>query len=494
MKITTPPDKVDYKVGEKFDPTGMKVTLTDINGITKVVPYVDFAANNLSVPTDKELTLSDTKVTVTYEKGITRLTDDQPITVREESVEKVTVRFLSGSHGNLIGNTVITVDVGTPFSEVRAKMPTDSPFRGYTHTGWSPSLPSGTTLVARPETYTATYKLTDNVIPVDPTDPVPDNYVRVRFLPGTDGRLIGHTHFNVRIGTPFREVRAKMPTVSPYSGYYHYGWDPSLPLDSTPVNRGATYTAIYRRTTPSIDDGFIIWPIAPSQPSITPTVPTLPQAKPTLIKDDHFAYIKGYPDATFRGEASITRGEVAAIFARLVKGGITGIESGATYYSDVKVTDWYHDPIPFLSKHKIIEGYPDGTFRPEEPITRAEFSAIASRFSNVSGGNSNFSDVPSSHWAKRYIDFAYKEGWITGYPDGTFRPDRNITRAEAVIMVNKVLNRSADKKYVDNNLALLVRFTDLNNDYWAYYNIIEAANSHDYTRNADGSETRIRVR
>ena len=122
-------------------------------------------------------------------------------------------------------------------------------------------------------------------------------------------------------------------------------------------------------------------------------------------------------------------------------------------------------------------------FRPDEPITRAEFAELACSFENLTSGPPNFfSDVPSTHPYYDVINYAVARGWLQGYPDGTFRPDNFITRAEIITVVNRVLERYCDQAYVDSHLALLKNYTDLVPTYWAYYDIMEASNGHDYTK------------
>ena len=206
-------------------------------------------------------------------------------------------------------------------------------------------------------------------------------------------------------------------------------------------------------------------------------VPNVPQ----LNKQDHIAYIIGYDDGTVCPQRNITRAEVATIFFRLLTE-----ESRAAYwsqsnpYSDVEATAWYNNAISTLANAGIIGGYPDGTFGPDRPITRAEFAAIAARFSEVvyNGGNS-FVDVSENHWAVRYIALAEHLGWIGGYPDGSFKPNQNITRAETMTVINRVLERAVEETHMVDNM---VRWADNLPGDWYYEAIQEATNSHTYTR------------
>ena len=215
-----------------------------------------------------------------------------------------------------------------------------------------------------------------------------------------------------------------------------------------------------------------------------------PRPKPTVeIEDDdalglnttdHFAYIVGYGNGEVRPQNNITRAEVATIFFRLLTDDVRDENLTKTNrYSDVTRADWYNTAVSTLSSMGIITGYPDGTFRPNAAITRAEFAAIAARFDNDGDKTAaKFSDI-ATHWAKDEISIAYNNGWITGYPDGTFGPQRDITRAETMTLVNRVLNRQPETE--DDLLPNMTVWTDnANPKAWYYLAVQEATNSHYY--------------
>ena len=204
-----------------------------------------------------------------------------------------------------------------------------------------------------------------------------------------------------------------------------------------------------------------------------------------LETDDHLKYLNGYTDGSVRAEGAITRSEAASIFYRLLKETYKDGHA-ATPFSDVPSDAWYSLAVSTLADLGIITGYPDGTFRPDSTITRAEFATMASRFDNLEDTSGNiFSDVPSTHWAAKYINSAYAKGWVNGYPDGTFNPDGTISRAEVVTIVNSMLNRAID----DTALAGLGNpYNDINSSHWAYAGILEASVYHDYNRDDAGTE------
>lgn len=224
----------------------------------------------------------------------------------------------------------------------------------------------------------------------------------------------------------------------------------------------------------------------PDNPPVGPVGPVVPPT-PELERGDHYAYVVGYEDDTIRPQNNITRAEVATIFFRLLTD-----ESRAAYFTtDCDFTDvaggaWYANTVATLSNAGILAGYPDGSFRPNDPITRAEFAAIATRFDDLQAADSTFTDI-DGHWAEDAINAAYGAGWVGGYPDGTFRPNNNITRAEVMSLVNRVLDREVDE---DGMLDDMLTWVDNEPGTWYYEAVQEATNSHDYEReDVDSLET-----
>ncbi len=219
-----------------------------------------------------------------------------------------------------------------------------------------------------------------------------------------------------------------------------------------------------------------------------PTV-DIPDDVPTgLNGDDHFAYIVGYPDGNVNPGGNITRAEVATIFFRLLTEDVrTANSTQSNSLSDVSRGQWFNHAISTLSSMGIVKGNPDGTFDPDAPITRAEFAAIAARFDDKNTNTtSNFSDI-ASHWAKDEIGVAANKGWINGYPDSTFRPDQYITRAEAMTLVNRVLNRLPEKS--EDLLDDMIKWPDnADASVWYYLAVQEATNSHDYSDKSDADK------
>ena len=213
---------------------------------------------------------------------------------------------------------------------------------------------------------------------------------------------------------------------------------------------------------------------------------TVKKNTPKLNTADHFAYVQGYPDGTVKPAGNITRAETAAILFRLMDDA-----SRKTYYStksgfrDVASGSWYNTYVATLNNAGVITDSSNGYFRPNEAITRAELAAMLAKFSETTGAANYFNDVSAKYWAANAIAICAKLGWITGYPDGTFRPDKNVTRAELMAMINRATGRAP--KSADAFLPGMKAWSDNTADKWYYLDVQEATNSHSYT--VKGSET-----
>lgn len=213
---------------------------------------------------------------------------------------------------------------------------------------------------------------------------------------------------------------------------------------------------------------------------------TVKKNTPKLNTADHFAYVQGYPDGTVKPAGNITRAETAAILFRLMDEG-----SRKTYYStksgfrDVASGSWYNTYVATLNNAGVITDSSNGYFRPNEAITRAELAAMLAKFSETTGAANYFNDVSAKYWAANAIAICAKLGWINGYPDGTFRPDKNVTRAELMAMINRATGRAP--KSADAFLPGMKTWSDNTSDKWYYLDVQEATNSHSYT--VKGSET-----
>lgn len=203
-----------------------------------------------------------------------------------------------------------------------------------------------------------------------------------------------------------------------------------------------------------------------------------------LETEDHFAYVIGYPDHTVRPLNNITREEVAMIFYRLLRDEVReSLETTDNPFPDCDKNSWSSVAISTMAKGGYIAGDTEGNFRPQAPITRAEFATIVTRFATLTAkGDAKFSDI-AGHWSEDYVLRATAAGWIAGYEDGTFKPDRYITRAEAMTLINRVLNRAVNAEGLHKDAVL---WKDMNGTEWYYFAVEEATNTHAHVRQADG--------
>lgn len=276
-------------------------------------------------------------------------------------------------------------------------------------------------------------------------------------------------HYESNGGTTYKDER------------YTYGT--TVKLDKTPLREGHTFTGWYadKELTKKISNitmkgdktVYAGWELTPVPPA---------------FDGDHTAYIIGFVDGTVKPLANITRSEVAAIFYRLLSDEEREkYKTTTNNFADVDQSAWYNTPASTMAAMGIIGGYPDGLFHGTDNITRAEFAAICARFDkNTENTKADFSDI-SGHWAELDIAIAANNGWIMGYPDGTFRPNQTITRAEAMALINRVLARIPESP--QDLLDDMKTWPDnMNTDKWYYIPVQEATNSHDFERKANGSE------
>lgn len=378
--------------------------------------------------------------------------------------EKITVEFSAGADGKFAADQTTNYEIAKG-SKLTA-VPKVTPNSKYSFAGWKVQNDTKTYTEAQildmtfdvNTVITAAYNYTGG----GSSGGGSATYYTVKFEQGEHGTLLGTTSFSVRSGrTP-----TTIPAVDVEDGYAFTGWRSGSKtytndeVKALKITKSMTFTAQYK--TESSDPGA--------------------QDKDwsnSLEKGDHFAYISGYPDGTVQPTGQITREEVASIFYRLLKDEVRQEnQTTSNTFSDVAADRWSNQAISTLASMGILNGYPDGSFRPAEPITRAEFAVVASKFDKLESGDTSFSDV-TNHWAAKYIDSAAKKGWIMGYEDNTFRPDAKILRAEAVTMINRVLERKVDQKGLSDDAK---QWSDNPSTAWYYCDILEAANSHTFKK------------
>lgn len=312
-------------------------------------------------------------------------------------------------------------------------------------------------------------------------------------------------------GIPHCDVTITAP--DKYAAQYSYNTNTNHPL--APADQGSqAITLKYVNGEWAIDDdGTVYYTVAcedtSTEPTPTPTPtpdpgddnnppynppyipPYIPPVDPDdsgvsdlLNTDDHIQYLFGYPEGTFGPENNMTRAEVAQMFYNLL------LDQDVTItktFDDVPANAWYAKAVNTLASLGVVSGVGNGDFEPERSITRAEFTSIAMKFAEgKTGGTNIFSDVKSTDWFYRAVVNSTQYGWIHGYGDGTFRPNNPITRVEVTAIVNNMLGREADVDFVTEHYDELNHFSDLEASHWGYYHIVEATNDHDYTKPSSG--------
>lgn len=308
-------------------------------------------------------------------------------------------------------------------------------------------------------------------------------------------------------GIPHCDVTITAP--DKYAAQYSYNTKTNHPLPPADQVSQAITLKYVKDEWAIDDDGTVYYTVAcedtSTEPTPTPTPtpdpgddnnppyipPYIPPVDPDdsgvsdlLNTDDHIQYLFGYPEGTFGPENNMTRAEVAQMFYNLL------LDQDVTItktFDDVPANAWYAKAVNTLASLGVVSGVGNGDFEPERSITRAEFTSIAMKFAEgKTGGTNIFSDVKSTDWFYRAVVNSTQYGWIHGYGDGTFRPNNPITRVEVTAIVNNMLGREADVDFVTEHYDELNHFSDLVVSHWGYYHIVEATNDHDYTKPSSG--------
>ncbi len=458
------------------------VTTTELTLNTRIMLILDGGkyegkTDYTSLQVKENMTISDpTKDGMSF-KGWKKTMNGEIVvlTAQWEPANEHTLTFTCWTDGyesiKLAHNTTIIVDpnggsfvhYGTSYTTSKTFLLTadytlrDATRYGYTFYGWR-AVETGVNTVTFTAMWTRGNSSTYDVYYYDYTD---SKYEYYRFDAGT------YLVFDPNGGT----AKLNNTSFSSQKGFYIYN-DYTL---SDAVRTGYTFYGWYLTKSGSTYTFTAMWSKSAS------TVPYM------LNGEDHYAYIKGYPNGSFKPNATITRAEAASIFYRLLTD-TTRKTYTTTYntFKDVPAKAWYNTAVSTMAKLGIVNGDANGYFRPSDPITRAEIAAMIARCDGSYYGSSytNFSDV-KGHWASSYIARAYELGWINGYGT-TYAPDKYISRAETVAILNRVLNRAP--QYTSDLLSGRNTFSDVSTASWYYLDVEEAANSHTYTRKTSGYE------
>ncbi len=417
IAISSPPAKLTYKEGEKFDPSGLELTVTynDEDTPPAIVKYDDNTAKDFAFVPNLDAALPNSNP---YDTGrtMTVIYGNRAAEITLDYILNTAAAYVTAPDVNKIADSAVTVPENACYTAAEAV--------------WSPTIYPGSNY-----NYGTAY------------------HVTVEFT-AKDGFTFSNTEDSPAAAT----VNDRPASVENISA------------------DGKKLTAVYLFPKTYMPGGSL----GNSNFSTSESTPR-PTTKPALNTYDHFAYIVGYPDGKIRPENNITRDEVATIFFRLLTDNTRDIYwTRVNHYIDVPEDLWSNNAISTLTNAGILGG--DGTayFRPADYITRAEFATIAARFSDaVTSGSGKFKDV-NGHWSEEYVEIAAEEGWIQGYEDGTFKPDQNITRAEAMTIVNNVLER---KVHASGLLSGMATWSDnKNTSEWYYAAVQEATNTHNYKR------------
>lgn len=389
--------------------------------------------------------------------------------VEVTQVERHAVLFQTGEHGTLEGTSNFAVKDGSTMRKSGYPVPSVAADSGYGFTGWL-----GTDGITR-----TSNEVLDLTVTGDMT------FTAQYAKDSGSGGSTGTTRYTIEASaghgggiSPDGRVRVsrgsdKTFRITPDAGYEIA----DVLVDGESVGAVSCYTFETVRKAHTIEALF-----APEKQLADPD-DTGVSGWPNT--EDHLAYLNGYGSGLFGPDDHMTRAQAAQMFYNLL---LDQEVSAAVRFTDVPADAWYARAVETLASLGMVEGVGGGKFAPERTITRAEFTVMAMRFARLpEGGENPFSDVTSSDWFYDQVVGAVQYGWITGYTDGTFRPEATITRAEVTAITNRLLDWAADEDYVDDHAGELRQFPDVSTSYWAYHDIVEATNAHSY-RVYDGEE------
>ena len=389
--------------------------------------------------------------------------------VEVTQVERHAVLFQTGEHGTLEGTSNFAVKDGSTMRKSGYPVPSVAADSGYSFTGWL-----GTDGITR-----TSNEVLDLTVTGDMTFTA--QYAKDSGSGGSTGTARYTIEASAGHGggiSPDGRVRVsrgsdKTFRITPDAGYEIA----DVLVDGESVGAVSCYTFETVRKAHTIEALF-----APEKQLADPD-DTGVSGWPNT--EDHLAYLNGYGSGLFGPDDHMTRAQAAQMFYNLL---LDQEVSAAVRFTDVPADAWYARAVETLASLGMVEGVGGGKFAPERTITRAEFTVMAMHFARLpEGGENPFSDVTSSDWFYDQVVGAVQYGWITGYTDGTFRPEATITRAEVTAITNRLLDRAADEDYVDDHAGELRQFPDVSASYWAYHDIVEATNAHSY-RVYDGEE------
>ena len=398
---------------------------------------------------------------------------------KEVEPDTYTVTYTDGANGTAFANQVYTVHAGDKTPAFNGT-PTRS---GYTFNGWNPDVAETVTDNA---IYTATW--TKNSGGHDSSSNT--YYLAIKKIDAQDGHVLMGAKFGL-----YADDEQIAAATSGSKGYARFSLDERVynKLDKNDdlyvmeLTAPDGYVKSSRKYDVSVND-FVKNNVIGAQKQAITVTNSRSSTPDRLNDEEHFAYVIGYKDGNVRPYGLISHAETTTIFSRLLKDSVRdGNLLTSNTYTDVADNYWANTAISTMTGLGIVQGRTATTFDPYAPITRAQFAAICARFDDgKTQGGQTFTDI-QGHWAQAYIERAAELGWIKGFEDGTFRPDTYITRAQAITMINRVLNRIPED--ADDLLSNMNVWPDCNPGDWFYLAVQEATNSHDYKHKAGNYET-----
>ena len=482
-KLTTA--AIDLEAGSYVLSEDQNTAMSAIPGYELV--GVRFAETGKESEPDTQAATDDTATTAFGDYRFEIKTSDSAIFVtcintyekKEVEPDTYTVTYTDGANGTAFANQVYTVHAGDKTPAFNGT-PTRS---GYTFTGWTPAVAETVTGNA---IYTATW--TKNSSGRD--DDSDTYYLAIKKIDAQDGHVLKDAKFGL-----YADDEQIAAATSGSKGYARFSLDERVynklnkndDLYVMELTAPDGYVKSSRKYDVSVND-FVKNNVIGAQKQAITVTNSRSSTPDRLNDEEHFAYVIGYKDGNVRPYGLISRAETTTIFFRLLKDSVRdGNLLTSNTYTDVADNYWANTAISTMTGLGIVQGRTATTFDPYAPITRAQFAAICARFDDgKTQGDQTFTDI-QGHWAQAYIERAAELGWIKGFEDGTFRPDTYITRAQAMTMINRVLNRIPED--ADDLLSNMNVWPDCNPGDWFYLAVQEATNSHDYKHKAGNYET-----
>ena len=470
-----------YNLSEDLDKAMNAIPGYELVGVRFVETFAESEPDTQAATDDTATTaFSDYRFEIKTSDSAIFVTCINTYEKKEVEPDTYTVTYTDGANGSAFDDQVYR---GLSSGDKTPKFEGTPARSGYTFNGWTPAVAETVTGNA---TYTATW--TKNSGGHDSSSDT--YYLAIKKIDAQDGHVLKDAKFGLYV-----DAKQIATATSGSKGYARFSLDERVydKLDKNDdlyvmeLTAPDGYVKSSRKYDVSVND-FVKNNVIGAQKQAITVTNSRSSTPDRLNDEDHFAYVIGYKDGNVRPYGLISRAETTTIFFRLLKDSVRdGNLLTSNTYTDVADNYWANTAISTMTGLGIVQGRTATTFDPYAPITRAQFAAICARFDDgKTQGGQTFTDI-QGHWAQAYIERAAELGWIRGFEDGTFRPDTYITRAQAMTMINRVLNRIPED--ADDLLSNMNVWPDCNPGDWFYLAVHEATNSHDYKHKAGNYET-----